>query len=112
MDTPIGESAGRLLRVLSASLTPSTLAAMIKDLDENDGLTECDAALLDVARERLERQLVCMMGDDEAESMCRPEPRLSVAAAARALLEAREDQMVTQVEWDRLRNAVAAEGKA
>ena len=28
--------------------------------------------------------------------------------AARALLEAREDQMVTQAEWDRLREAVEA----
>lgn len=29
-------------------------------------------------------------------------------AAARALLEAREEQMITSAEWDRLRNAVAA----
>jgi len=32
----------------------------------------------------------------------------SVVDAARALLEARENQMVTAVEWDRLREAVAA----
>jgi len=31
-------------------------------------------------------------------------------AAARALLEAREDQMVTSAEWDRLRKAVDAAG--
>ena len=31
-------------------------------------------------------------------------------AAARALLEARDDQMVTSAEWDRLRNAVDAAG--
>jgi hypothetical protein len=100
-----------LIRLLAASLTPATLAAVIKDLNENDGQTQRDADLLAFARERLERQLVCMVGDDEAESMCKPEPPLSVAAAARALLEARDDQMVTQVEWDRLRDAVAAEGK-
>ena len=34
------------------------------------------------------------------------EPRLSLVDAARALLEARENQMVTQVEWDQLREAV------
>lgn len=34
--------------------------------------------------------------------------RPSVVEAAKALLEAREDQMVTQVEWDRLREAVDA----
>jgi hypothetical protein len=34
------------------------------------------------------------------------EPRPSVLDAARALLEARENQMVTQVEWDQLREAV------
>jgi hypothetical protein len=32
----------------------------------------------------------------------------SLLDAARALLEARENQMVTAVEWDRLREAVAA----
>ena len=31
-------------------------------------------------------------------------------AAAKALLEAREDQMVTSAEWDRLRKAVDAAG--
>ena len=35
-------------------------------------------------------------------------PPPSVVDAARALLEARENQMVTAVEWDRLREAVAA----
>lgn len=35
----------------------------------------------------------------------------SLLEAARALLEAREDQMVTRVEWDNLRDAVAAAEK-
>jgi len=37
-----------------------------------------------------------------------PTDQSELLAAARALLEAREDQMVTHVEWDRLRNAVEA----
>ena len=36
------------------------------------------------------------------------EPKPSILDAARALLEARENQMVTQVEWDDLREAVRA----
>lgn len=36
------------------------------------------------------------------------EPRPSLLDAARALLEARENQMVTDVEWDQLREAVHA----
>ena len=36
-------------------------------------------------------------------------PQLSLLEAAKALLEAREDQMVTHVEWDRLQAAVDAE---
>lgn len=38
----------------------------------------------------------------------RPDPHQEVVDAARALLEAREDQMVTAVEWDRLQRAVDA----
>lgn len=36
------------------------------------------------------------------------EPGPSVVDAARALLEARDNQMITHVEWDRLREAVNA----
>ncbi len=36
-----------------------------------------------------------------------PSPPRSVLDAARALLEARENQMVTRVEWDQLARAVA-----
>ncbi|MGE0378803.1 MAG: hypothetical protein AB7Q45_25655 [Planctomycetaceae bacterium] len=37
-----------------------------------------------------------------------PTAESELLAAARALLEAREDQMVTSAEWDRLRKAVDA----
>ena len=45
-----------------------------------------------------------------------PNPRVpgnppSLLEAARALLEARENQMVTRVEWDQLAEAVAAAGE-
>lgn len=36
------------------------------------------------------------------------DPEASIAEAARALLEARDNQMITPVEWDRLREAVHA----
>ncbi len=44
---------------------------------------------------------------DELET---PDGESELLAAARALLEARDDQMVTSAEWDRLRKAVDAAG--
>ena len=38
----------------------------------------------------------------------KPNPEKALLAAAEALLEARENQMVTAVEWRALRNAVRA----
>ena len=49
---------------------------------------------------------------DEVDSpVANPNPPLSVLNAARALLEARENEMVTRVEWDNLRHAVSAAEK-
>ena len=41
-----------------------------------------------------------------ADELDRTAAESELLAAARALLEAREDQMVTSAEWDRLRKAV------
>ena len=54
------------IRVIAGSLTPTTLAAAIIDLDENHGLTEADDQERLRARELFAEQLVCMIGEDEA----------------------------------------------
>jgi hypothetical protein len=45
-----------------------------------------------------------------ADELDRTAAESELLAAARALLEAREDQMLTSVEWDRLRHAVESSG--
>ena len=45
-----------------------------------------------------------------ADEIDRTAAESELLAAARALLEAREDQMVTSAEWDRLRKAVESSG--
>ncbi len=45
-----------------------------------------------------------------ADEIDRTAAESELLAAARALLEAREDQMVTSAEWDRLRMAVESAG--
>lgn len=45
-----------------------------------------------------------------ADELERTAAESELLAAARALLEAREDQMLTSAEWDRLRKAVESAG--
>lgn len=61
-----------LLNGLAASLTPTTLAAVIGDLEENDALTDYLAGLMNFAKGKFREQLVCMVGEAEAENMLDP----------------------------------------
>lgn len=58
-----------LMLVLAGSLTPTTLAAVLKDLAENDQPTEYLTGLGAYAQQQLKRQLVAMVGETEAEQM-------------------------------------------
>jgi hypothetical protein len=60
------QTAARLLNVLANNLTPSTLAAVVNDLGMNDGITDRDQSLIDWVRSNLRRQIICMVGEDEA----------------------------------------------
>ncbi len=59
-----------LLNALAASLTPTTLAAVINDLAENDAESAYLAGLLSFASGRFREQLVCMVGDTQASALC------------------------------------------
>ena len=58
-----------LVRSLAGSLTPTTLAAVLNDLAENDQPTEYLAELVSFAQRHFKRQLVTMVGEREAEQM-------------------------------------------
>lgn len=51
-----------LLRILAASLTPTTLADVISDLEENDQQTEEDQEIANQALRQFKLQLSCMVG--------------------------------------------------
>lgn len=65
----IHKNASRLLNVLCDNLTPTTIAAVVNDLGCNDGISERDQSLIDWARGCLRRQLICMVGEDEAANL-------------------------------------------
>ena len=58
-----------LLNTLAGSLTPTTLAAMLNDLAENDQVTEYLDGLVAFAQRQFKRQLVAMVGEREADQM-------------------------------------------
>jgi hypothetical protein len=51
-----------LLQILSSSLTPTTLAAVIEDLEDNNQLTPEDEALASQALHQFKLQLSCLVG--------------------------------------------------
>lgn len=73
-----------LLAILAGSLTPSTLAAVITDLDENFQETDRLQALHDEANHAFECQLVCMEGKD---ALGRLEPKYQNSPAGRVKVQ-------------------------
>lgn len=59
----------QMLHVLAGSLTPETLAAVIRDLTDNDQLVEEFVPIHDRAKAAFRDQLRCMVGDDVAREM-------------------------------------------
>lgn len=66
-------STAAVLDVLANSLTPTTLAAVLNDLAENDQLTTVANETARRVSALLRRQLECMVGEDEAEQLVNPE---------------------------------------
>lgn len=59
----------QILRVLAGSLTPATLAAVLADLGNNDQNTDDEQQLADHAQAAFNKQLCCMVGEEEAMDM-------------------------------------------
>ncbi len=57
------------IRILCSSLTPTTLAAVIADLDAHDQETNNDQQVADAIRAGAAIQLECMVGADEAQRL-------------------------------------------
>ena len=54
------------IRILCSSLTPTTLAAVIADLEANDQTTDAEQRIADSIRANVLDQLAAMVGADEA----------------------------------------------
>ena len=54
------------IKVLAGSLTPATLAQVIADLQANDQITDDEQQMADHIQAAFNRQLVCMVGEDDA----------------------------------------------
>ena len=69
--TTLQQRIGRdqLLRVLAGSMTPSTLAAVIADLQANDQSTDKEEWLADIAQAAFATQLEGMVGEEDAMEM-------------------------------------------
>ena len=57
---------GNPIRILCSSLTPTTLAAVIADLDAHDQETDAEQGIADSIRANVLDQLTAMVGADEA----------------------------------------------
>jgi hypothetical protein len=57
------------IRILCGSMTPTTLAAIIADLDANDQTADDDQRVANSIRAYAVRQLICLVGERDAERM-------------------------------------------
>ncbi len=63
-----------IIKAIAASLRPTTLAAVIEDLMENDQVSEYDQELADYAAMQFGRQLSAMVGERQAARLLNGEP--------------------------------------